>query len=101
MGIIEIFSRPVFWIFMGLLLALIIYSAKLWAKDLGLKMNWWKWLLAGLWFIILSLSIAGGFTLIGEREVTPGLYFLGSFLVINFLLGALIWRVIAKNREKG
>lgn len=86
---------------MGLLLALIIYSAKLWAKDLGLKMNWWKWLLAGLWFIILSLSIAGGFTLIGEREVTPGLYFLGSFLVINFLLGALIWRVIAKNREKG
>jgi len=94
MGIFKIFSEPVFWIIMGLLYALIGYSAKLWAKDLGLKMNWWKWLIAWIWFLILSLSIAGGFTLIGENEVRPGLYFLGSSLVINIILGFIVWRIM-------
>jgi hypothetical protein len=100
MGLIDIFITPLFWIIMGMLYALIIYSARYWAKDLGLKMNWWKWLLSGLWFILLTLSLAGGMTLIGENEVRGGLYFLGFFLIISLILGVVLWRILSVNRKK-
>ena len=100
MGIIEIFFKPVFWMLMGALYAFIFFSASLWAKDIGLKMNWWKWTITAIWFGILSLSIAGGFTLIGENEVTPGIYFLGTFLVLSIILGVLLWRVLSVNKKR-
>ncbi len=100
MGIFEIFLKPIFWIIMGALYVFIFYSATIWVKDLGLKMNFWKWTLVTIWFLLLSLTLAGGFTLIGEKEVSAGLYFLGFFIVVNFILGILIWRLLTFNREK-
>lgn len=99
MGVFKIFAEPVFWIIMGLLYALIGYSATLWAKDLGLKMNGWKWILTWIWFLILSLSIAGGFTLIGENEMKAGLYFLGSSVFVSVVVGFIIWRILNIGKE--
>ena len=36
------FFKPVFWTLMGLIYALIIAGAPIWAEDLGLRMNWLK-----------------------------------------------------------
>jgi hypothetical protein len=100
MGIFQIFMEPLFWIVMGLLYALIAYSATLWVTDLKLHMTWWKWLLTAFWFAGLSVTIAGGFTLIGENEMLPGIYFLGFFLVFHIIFGAILWRIISNVKEK-
>lgn len=100
MGVFTIFLEPVFWIVMGILYALIGYSAPIWANDLGLKMNWWKWALVFVWFLFLSMIIAGGFTLIGENEAKAGIYFLGGGVVLNVILGFILWRILILGKSK-
>ena len=79
---------------MGLLYALIIAGAPLWAQDLGLHMTWWKWILSALWYGLLSFTFAGGFTLLSEKE--PGAchkfiaFHLVPVIVSGVILGFLI-----------
>lgn len=86
--------RPLFWIVMGLIYALIIAGAPVWAQDLNLHMNWWKWLLTAVWYGLLSYTFAGSFTLLGEKE--PGAWhrFLGFHLIITILLGIGLWYLL-------
>ena len=92
---------PLFWIVMGALYVLIARSAVIWAKDAGLKMNWWKWTLAAIWFIILNMTIAGATTLWGEDEPRAGNYFLGVFGVVCIVAGVGLWRIVVSGRKKG
>ncbi|KPK30838.1 MAG: hypothetical protein AMK69_02235 [Nitrospira bacterium SG8_3] len=87
-------ARPLFWILMGLIYALMLASAPAWARDLGLQMTWWKWLLAALWYGLLSLGIAASFTLMGEKEPRAGQYVLGLTLVIMIILGVGLWSLL-------
>ena len=87
-------ARPLFWIVMGLIYALMIASAPAWARDLGLQMTWWKWFLAALWYGLLSLGIAASFTLMGEKEPRAGQYALGLTLVIMIILGVGLWSLM-------
>ncbi len=66
------FFKPIFWIVMGLLFALIIAGAPIWAQDLDLHVTWWKWCLAALWYVLLSFSFAGGFTLLEKKSQGRG-----------------------------
>lgn len=91
---------PLFWIAMGLIYALAFAGARIWFDELGLKLNWWKWVLATLWYIILSISVAGSFTLFGENEVQAGFYFLGVFVTISIILGIGLWRILISGRGK-
>ncbi|MBW1767301.1 MAG: hypothetical protein JRJ65_09660 [Deltaproteobacteria bacterium] len=86
--------RPLFWIVMGLIYAVIIVGAKVWAEDLGLQMTWWKWLLSAIWYCLLSFSFAAGFTLIGEKEPKAGYRFLGTFLAITIISGFGLWYLV-------
>lgn len=86
--------RPIFWIVMGLIYAMIVAGAKAWAEDLSMPMNWWKWLLTVIWYCLLSFSFAGGFTLLGEKEPRAGYYFLGSSLIITIILGIGLWHLL-------
>jgi hypothetical protein len=88
------FLRALFWIFMGLLYALMIAGARIWAEELGLLMNVWKWLLATVWYVLLSIGVAAGTTLIGEREPRAGYYLLGITLIIMAILGFLLWHLL-------
>ena len=82
--------KAIFWIVMGLLYALMIAGAPIWADDLGLHMSWWKWVLASLWYVFWSYSFAAAFTLRGEKEPGPGTSSWGpiwpwpSFWVVSF-----------------
>ncbi len=86
--------RPLFWIVMGLLYALMIAGAPVWAEDIGLQMNWWKWLLATIWYGLLSIGIAAGFTLLGEKERRAGNYIAGLSVVIMIILGTGLWLLL-------
>jgi len=96
----DLLLQPLFWIIMGMLYSLMIFSARYWAADLKIPMNGWKWLAAGFWFLLLSLSLAGGMTLIGEGEVHAGLSFLALFLLICLIMGVGLWRLLTAKRKK-
>ena len=87
-------ARPLFWIVMGLIYALIIAGVPVWAEDLGLQMSWWKWVLTALWYVLLSLGVAASFTLMGEKEPRAGQYSLGLTLVIMIILGVGLWSLL-------
>lgn len=82
--------RTLFWIVIGILLALTFAGAGLWARDLGLQMSWWKWSLAALWYCFLNLGVAAGFTLIGEKERRAGVRILGGSAIAAIVLGAAL-----------
>ncbi len=86
--------EPLFWIIMGVLYTIIAISSTYWAKDLNLKMTWWKWTLAIIWFIFLNITIAAAFTLIGENESRAGIYFIGVFGTLSIILGVGLWQLI-------
>ena len=85
------FFKPIFWIVMGLLYALIIAGAPSLAQDLGLQMSWWKWILSAAWYIFLSYTFAGTFTLLGEKEPGAWYRFLGFYLIITIILGVVFY----------
>jgi len=86
--------RPAFWIVMGLIYALAIAGARVWAQDLGLHMTWWKWGLATVWYILLNIGIASGFTLIGEKEPRAGWAILTTILIVMIVLGVGLSRLL-------
>ena len=88
--------EPLFWIIMGFLYTIFMISIKYWAEDLNFNMNWWKWTMLSVWFILLNITIAGAFTLIGENETRAGLYFLGVFGTTLVILGVGLWRLLKK-----
>ena len=90
---------PLFWIVMGLLYAFLILGARVWFKDLGFQMYWWKWLITAFWFTFLSITVAGGFTLFGENEIKAGYYFLGLFGMVSIVSGVGIWRLLSYKKK--
>ena len=85
---------PLFWIIMGALYLLFFTGFRYFAEDKGIRMTWWKWLLMAVWFALTSLTIAGGFTLIGENEARAGLMFTALFGTLCIILGVGLWRLI-------
>jgi len=85
---------------MGVLYTIFVIGVRYWAKDLGINMTIAKWIVAIIWFLFLNLTIAGGFTLIGEDESRAGYYFLGFFGVITIIFGVGLWRWIVSGRKE-
>jgi len=89
------FFKPIFWTVMGLIYALIIAGAPIWAQDMGLQMSWWKWILAAAWYALLSFTLAGSFTLLGEKEPAAWYRFLCFNLAITVIVGIIIALLIS------
>ncbi|PKP51393.1 MAG: hypothetical protein CVT92_12910 [Bacteroidetes bacterium HGW-Bacteroidetes-1] len=85
---------PLFWIVMGGLYTISFTGFYYWITDSIIKMNWWKWLLSILWFLGLNITIAGGFTLFGEKEIRAGFWFLSVFGGVFIVLGVGLWRLL-------
>ena len=86
--------KSFFWIAMGMIYVMIIVGAPVWAKDFGLIMSWWKWILVTLWYVLVSLNLAAGFTLIGEKERGAGPKFMAATLIPLAILGVCLWFLI-------
>ncbi|MEA3460721.1 MAG: hypothetical protein U9R49_02500 [Bacteroidota bacterium] len=90
----------VFAFITGLLTGAVVVGATFWAKALGLKMNWWKWLLSTLWYILLLFLLFAAFTFIGEGEVAAGWKTLGISVVILVILGTGLARMLLAGRKQ-
>lgn len=78
----------------GLLSGAVVVGAISWAKSLGLNMNWWKWLLSGIWYCLFLFFLAAGFTFIGEGESSAGWKVIGISGICVFVLGVGLWRIL-------
>ena len=83
----------------GLISGAVIIGAISWAKDLGLNMNWWKWLLSAIWYILFLFLIFAAFTFMGEGEPVAGWKLLGITALIMVILGTALVRVLAAGRK--
>ncbi len=84
----------------GLLTVLVIIGAVVWFEDLKLKMNWWKWTLSALWYILLLFFILASFTFMGEGEVAAGWKSLAAEAIIMIVLGVALLRILLAGRDK-
>lgn len=84
----------------GLLSGMVIVGAVHWFRDLGLKMPWWKWLLAALWYGLLLFLVFAAFTLIGEGEPVAGWRVIGISAVVMVILGTGLARILLSGRKK-
>ena len=78
----------------------VVPSAVVWARDLGLKMNWWKWLLTAVWYLMFLFFILLNFTFMGEGEVVAGLKLLAVQMFVMLLLGVGLVRILLAGRKK-
>lgn len=88
------FQGGLFWMIMGALSVLVGIGATLWAKDLGLKMTWLRWVLVVVWYLLLMLTVASPFTLIGENEAVAGMRIIPFLVVPTIILGVGLWRLL-------
>lgn len=93
-------GTSVYFLIVGVLTSLVIIGARAWAGDLGLKMSWWKWLLAAAWYLLLIFFVFLDFTLIGEGETAAGLKMLLFQAVILIILGVALSRVLLAGRAR-
>ena len=89
----------IFAFVVGLLTGGVVVGAATWAKALGLKMNWWKWVLLALWYVLLLFFLFAGFTFMGEGEVAAGWKTIGIAVVLMVILGAALVRILITGRK--
>ena len=89
----------VFAFIVGLLTGAVVVGAVTWAKTLGLRMRWWKWLLSALWYFLLLFLLFAAFTFMGEGEIAAGWRTIGISLVILVILGAGLARILLAGRK--
>ena len=89
----------VFAFLVGLLTGAVVVGAITWAKALGLKMSWWKWILLALWYVLLLFFLFAGFIFMGEGEVAAGWKTIGIAVVLMVILGAALVRILLAGRK--
>jgi len=89
----------IFAFVVGLLTGGVVVGAATWAKALGLRMGWWKWLLSALWYLLLLFLLFAAFTFMGEGEVAAGWKILGIAVVLMVILGAGLLRILMAGRK--
>ena len=83
--------KAFYWMVMGLLYTIMIAGAPSLAETLDLQMSLWKWILVALWYVLVSINLAAGFTLIGEKERGAGPKFMAATLIPLAILGVGLW----------
>ena len=89
----------VFAFITGLFSGAVIVGAITWAKELGLNMKWWKWMLAAIWYLLLLFLVFAAFTFIGEGEPIAGWKTLGISVVIMVILGTGLYRLLITGKN--
>ena len=94
-------TNTTIWAFIiGALLGLVFLGARAWFKDLEIKMNWWKWILSFLWYLLLLFFVLAAFTFVGEGEKGAGYKLLGAIAVLMSILGVGLYRVLKHNNPE-
>ena len=89
----------VFAFLTGLFSGAVIVGAITWAKELGLNMKWWKWMLAAIWYLLLLFLVFAAFTFIGEGEPIAGWKTLGISVVMMVIVGTGLYRLLIAGKN--
>jgi len=81
---------------LGIIQLSFFIGLRLYFKDKGIQLSRIKWGLVAGWWFTLNITVAAGFTLIGENESRAGIYFLGFFGIIMLICSAALWTFIKK-----
>lgn len=87
-------NGSIFWFLMGMIAVLVGVGFNAFAESRGWKLNWWKWLLSILWYLIFTMSFLTWGTLIGENEAGAGWKLALVGLFICLILGVGLWRLL-------
>ncbi len=87
------------WIVVGAVSVLIVLGANEWFKDRGIPMNWWRWILVAVWYVLFMMGLAAPFTIMGEGEAAAGWRMLLFSLPVFIILGFCVYRLILIGRE--
>src|SRR3990172_3275697 len=93
------FTTATFWFIMGILSIGVFAGAKIMFEERGFEMNWWKWLLTLLWWVMLFFSIFATFTFMGEGETSGGLSLLALFGAVDLILSVGLWRLLGSGKK--
>lgn len=89
------FNGPLFWFLSGIIFVVIAFGFKAFAEDRGWVLNWWKWLLTGIWYLIFCTGFYAWGTFIGENFAAAGFRTFLLFFFISLILGVVLWRILA------
>ena len=90
----DIFTSGLFWFIVGILFCTAAAAFNMWAKDRGIPMPFWKWIILLAWTLLFEFTIAFVTTSAGENE--PGAAVKGGifFGIITVVSGAGVWRIL-------
>jgi hypothetical protein len=94
----KFFNSGLFWFIEGILATIFVLGFRVWMEDRGVRMNWWKWGLLGIWVLFAGFTIAFVGTSLGENETTAAFRGGVIFGVISIVSGVGLWRVIHRGR---
>jgi len=97
----QIFNSGFFWFAEGILFVVVILAVRAWAKDRGLPMPIWKWVLFLLWIALAGFTIAFVGTSFGEGEPVAGIRGGLLFGLITIIAGVGFWRVLMAGSGAG
>lgn len=87
---------PLFWMLLGIIQLSFFIGLRLFFRDKGFQLSWFRWFLIAGWWFTTNVTVAAAFTLIGENESRAGTYFLAFFGVVLLICGAALWTFIKK-----
>lgn len=96
------FNSGFFWFIEGILFCLVILGLRAWARDNGVPMPPWKWVVFIAWLMFFGFTIAFIGTSLGEGEpdaAKRGGILFSALVVIS---GFALWRLlkIGSNRRE-
>lgn len=97
----QIFNSGLFWFVEGILFVVIILGMSVWAKDRGIAMKPWKWVLFVLWLSLAGFTIAFVGTSFGEGEPVAGTRGGLLFGLVTILFGGGLIRVLFSGTGRG
>ncbi len=93
------FDSNFFWILWGVVLVLVGAGFKTFAEDQGWKLNWWKWVLTFIWYVLFTTNFYLFGTLAGENESSAGFKLMLLGLFVCLILGVGLWRLMLMGGE--
>lgn len=90
------FNSGMFWFVEGILVCVAVMGFKVWMEDRGIPMPFWKWVLLGIWMVLLGFCIAFIFTSMGENEQTAAVKGGIIFGLVTIISGVGLYRLITR-----
>ena len=88
------FTSGMFWFIEGVFFIVLIIALRVWLKEKGARMTWWKWFLLVMWILLAGFTAAFIGTNIGEGEYTAALRGGGASAIITLIYALILMRVL-------